>query len=197
MSDVDTQSAEPVVDYPTMAAQPALAWSVAETQPTPAQRRPMSHAWTGLLAAVMLSAIGLASYVLATGHAPPLPRPADPAPATTTPDRPLKTADRAPVTVTTTPPAVTVTAAPPVAPADKDQRYLNMVAADWKPYDWHIEDPALVIHNAHTVCAMLADPSHPTRSQVAHAINSPDNPPFGVISVLVADANAVYCPQLG
>jgi hypothetical protein len=181
-----------------------------ETPTAPTQPRPIPYALTGLLGTVMLSAIGLASYMLVTGHAPQPPPIA--APPTTTTVVPLPKPPPGdihdglpPLPVTITPPPVTVTApaptpvvVPPPTPvqSQQDREYLRMLAADWKRDGWDIDDPAKAIENAHHICRDMAGPSHPTRLQMAHAIHFDDNPPYALVYDMVLDANTVYCPQL-
>jgi hypothetical protein len=196
---------------PTVASD-LTAWSSEDTQeyPTPATSRWRGWClWVGLVTllfvASVAASVAVAWFSLRLVHHEQAPAIRMPATVSVTQPPPP------PVTTIITPPPVTgptVTVTPEptklwmpapttvVPPANTDdQDFLDMLSADWKRHGWHIEDPAIVIHNAHIVCNRMAQPDHPTRLQVISLIHDPDNSPWIVLYDLVSDANIVYCPQ--
>lgn len=169
-------------------------------------RRPMPLALTGLLVAVLLSAIGIAAYAIVSKQ--PL-RVA--APSTTMVTPPAVTASVAPPTITMTAAAPTITetetatpaAAPPThhapaQPRSPDDAYLAEVRGDLQSHGGLVmTHPDRAILRGHEACSRLMAPDRPTTSQVADeqvATRYPNDPWWFCFAIAV-DAQTNYCPE--
>lgn len=198
-------------DAPTLCA---LAWGdEAPTldYPVPwhdARRRAAQIGLGAALLALGIVAVGVVAFwhpSLPVSSTAPAPQGVDrgaTAPSTTA-SAPAPTVTIVPPTATVTasaltPPTVTETASapPPYRPpptSAQDQVFLTDFVSD---ANVTITDPAQVVGRAHSVCARLRAPDHPSRVQVANEQQAQYyKNSWDTCDALVVDAQTVYCPD--
>jgi hypothetical protein len=171
-------------------------------------RRPMPLALTGVFVAVLLSAVGIAAYVIVSKQSLRIA-----APTTTmlTPSTVTTSVVPPTIAVSIVPPTVTETAtlppvalprppyhAPPASSTQDDQYFLTEVAADGRRYGEVITSPSVMIARGHAICARLRAGDHPAWDAVADEqfARYDKGDPWNFCYGLVIDSQAAYCPEV-
>jgi hypothetical protein len=210
---MSTEPAEADTDYAATAAAQHTPLAYELEQPTVEMvddehehdRRPLPRTLKMLLAAVLIAALGLGTFVVEQRQirvasspviAAPMPAPAPtPAVKTPVPKPPPPTT----VTVTETPQAqIEAPASPPrvpsrLSPQQQDAEYVQLISAA----GIYITNRSALIAGAHDVCAYLAEGHTP--SQAADLAVSNNYPLLSAADATsyVNSSIQVYCPRLG